>query len=105
MDKLFIHLFTEYLERYRDTSGALRAVDDILNTTEPVLLKNLQDAYNQSHLVRHLMQNGIGLMHFDIGSGIDMSELDESALEGFKTPDIKIETLRRFINEQIETRK
>ena len=101
-DKLLIATFTNLIERYQDTKGALKEIYTILDTPEDVLYKNLQDAYQQSHRIRVLRQNNIGLSHDDIGSGIITPKEKESLVEELLEPQVSIEQLKKFIEYQLK---
>ena len=104
MKNLFIHLFTKGIEYYRHTSGTLKEIDTILNTPEDVMLLNLKDAIDQAHRIRVLRENKIGLSHDDIGSSINIPNEKESVLKTLLEPQVEIEQLRKFINEQYKKR-
>lgn len=105
MEKLFIHLFTKYMETYQDTAGSLRAIEDILNTEDDVLLADLRDAIQQAHRIRVCRDNNIDLSYDSLGSHIDNKNLSKDVLKQLIKPQIEIPQLKKFINKQIELRQ
>ena len=102
MKNLFIHLFTKGIEHYGDSEIVLKEIFAILDSPEEVLLKNLQDAFQQAHRKRLLRENGVGLSHDDIQTALDHDSLPESLLKELLKNQVTIEQLSKFIKNQIE---
>lgn len=105
MNKLFIHLFANYIERYQDSNGALREIDAILKTDEDVLYANLRDAIQQAHRIRICKENGIGLSYDSMGSHIDNKNIPKDVLEQLLEIQVEIPQLKKFINAELIKRK
>ena len=93
-EKLFIHLFTKGIEHYRDSSGTLKAIDDILKKDEEILYDELKEAFNQANRVRLMHQYGVPM---DMGEPIENKNLPPNLYERLVKDVADIEKLKKMI--------
>lgn len=102
MEKLFIHLFTNYLERYQDSEGAFKKIGEILETPEEVLYEKLKAAFEQAHRIRIFKKYDISLKLDSIGSKIDTSELPDDVINELMELVIDPKLLKKHMTEVIK---
>lgn len=93
-EKLYLHLFTEYMERYCDSNAALKEVGFILDTPDELMWKKLREAIEQANRIRIFKENNISLTVDSIKSKLDMSDLPEDIIEQLMGNVIDLELLK-----------
>lgn len=56
--KLFLYAFATGMERFRDSQGALKYIDDILTTPEEILYQEVLESIQQAHRVNSINKDG-----------------------------------------------
>ena len=56
--KLFLYAFATGMERFRDSKGALKYIDDILNTPEEILWQEVLESIQQANRIDSINKHG-----------------------------------------------
>lgn len=99
--KLFTYALSTGIEKLGDSKGALRYIDDILNTPDDVLMKELEEAIQQQHRLKIFEHYDIDM---EIGSEIDMTDLPSTILDELLSRAIDPRKLEQFIEHETNKR-
>ena len=99
--KLFLYAFASGMERLRDSRGALKYIDDILNTSDEQLYKDLLESIQQANRVNILSKHNIDM---EMGSEINLDNLPENVINELLENVITLDDLKRTIEPKINKR-